>query len=171
MVCALLGSALLFTACGKEDDPDIRDLAAGNYQGNVTMYALNFDNEMEEREDIFGAAPQLEASAYVEKGSGNKTMIINVGDKYNCTNISAASNGFTFDIETQTTENDETIIGFDVATLDGNQYNGIFLENNKELQFGVKIDVVDLDVSETVFNKLLDEEISYVVLVYELEKL
>lgn len=168
---ALLSATMLFTSCGNDDDEvSICDPAVGKYTGSITMYALDFDGKMVSREDIFGKAPQLTATAYVEKGSTNNTMIINVGDKYQCSNLQAASNGFTFDIKTQTTADDATIIGFDVAELEGAYYNGLFLTSSKKLTFGVKIDVVDLDVDETIFNALLDEEVDYVVFVYELTK-
>ena len=171
IVTALFSAAMMFTSCGNDDDEvSICDPAVGKYTGSVTMYALDFDGKMVSREDIFGKAPQLTATAYVEKGSANNTMIINVGDKYQCTNLQAASNGFSFDIKTQTTADDVTIIGFDVAELDGALYNGMFLNDSKKLQFGVKIDVVDLDVEENVFNTLLEEEIDYVVFVYNLTK-
>lgn len=170
-VSALLSAAMLFSSCGKDDDEvSICDPAVGKYTGTVSMYVLDFDGKMVNREDIFGKAPQLNAVASVEKGSASNTMIINVGDKYQCTNLQAASNGFTFDIKTQTTADDATIIGFDVAELEGTYYNGLFLSNSKKLTFGVKIDIVDLDVDESVFQALLEEEVDYVVLVYELTK-
>ena len=59
---ALLGGALLFTSCGKddkEDDPqpepevDIRDAAVGNFNGTMTWYWL-VDGEFEADEETFG---------------------------------------------------------------------------------------------------------------------
>ncbi len=167
---ALLSSVLLFTACGSDEEVSICDPAVGSYTGDVTMYALDFEGKLVSREDIFGKEPQLTATAYVEKGSAYNSIIINVGDKYQCTHVEAAKNGFTFDIKTQTTSDDVTISGYDVAELENAMYNGLFEESSKKLTFGVKIDIVDLDVSDAIFNKLLEEEIDYVVLVYELKK-
>ena len=58
---ALLGGALLFTSCGKEEkteDPDVRDAAVGNFNGTVTTYWL-VDGAFEADEDTFGSPESI----------------------------------------------------------------------------------------------------------------
>lgn len=150
---ALLGGALLFTSCGKddkEDDPkpepevevDIRDAAIGNYSGTTTYYWAT-DEGMIEDEETFGKPNSITGSVEKDSEQSNAIRLAFDGDVFYGNKIAEASNGFTFDIETQTIE-DVKVTGYNVASLGTAEYNGLFLsEDSKTLTFGIKISVED----------------------------
>ena len=66
--------------------------------------------------------------------------------------IAEASNGFTFDIESQSAnldadEEDETIEGENFFELDGTKYHGFYDSSKKELKFAVSVEI-DFDTDD-----------------------
>ena len=182
---ALLGSALLFTSCGKDDekteDPDVRDVAVGNYTGTTTFYWAT-DEGMEADEETFGKPNSVNGSVEKDAEQLSAIRLAFDGDVFYGNKIAAASNGFTFDIEPQTVE-DVKITGYNVAKLGTAEYNGMFLSDDKTLTFGMKIsieDFIDLFFDEEdedswiialAVAAVADEEgIDYVVVKYDLTK-
>lgn len=160
MFGALLGGALLFTACGSDDkteDPDVRDVAVGNYSGTTTYYWAT-DEGMIEDEETFGKPNSINGSVEKDSEQSSAIRLSFDGDVFYGNKISAASNGFTFDIESQTVEGVK-ITGYNVATLGTAEYNGLFLSDNKTLDFGIKISVEDF--IDLFFDE--DDEDSWIV--------
>lgn len=185
---ALLGGALLFTSCGKddkEDDPkpepevevDIRDAAIGNYSGTFQFYWVNADDEFIEDED-FGKPKSIFGS--VEKdGTNSKSIRITMdGDIYYGNKIAEASNGFTFDIESQTIEGDVKVEGYELYELENASYDGGFDSEENTLEFSIKLPAEDFnDVFteddedwEAVYDFIIDNDVKWIVVEYDMKK-
>jgi len=148
---ALLGGALLFTSCGKddkEDDPqpepevDIRDAAVGNFNGTMTWYWL-VDGEFEADEETFGEPESVNISVSKDGTNSNAIRLDVDGDVFYGSKIEAASNGFGFDIETQTFDG-MTIKGYDAGSVGTTKYNGVYLDDTKKLNVGFQVSIKDI---------------------------
>lgn len=142
---ALLSSALLFTACGNDDTDDeavdVRDCAVGNFNGTISTYWL-VDGEFEADEEAFGKPESINLTI-AKDGTNEKAIQLNVdGDIFYGSKIEAASNGFGFDIESQSFEG-MTIAGYNAGTVGTTKYNGVYMDDTKELTVGFKISIKD----------------------------
>lgn len=125
------------TSCSEDDAEtvDVRDQAIGSYEGTLEILSLA-DLNVEYVEDAI--------SFIVEKNDDNASTInISIdGDIIKGVKVAEASNGFTFDIETQSLNldddiEDETIEGEDFFELGGTKYHGLYDSSKKEFSFAM----------------------------------
>lgn len=140
----LLSSVLLFSACGsdeKSEDPDVRDIVVGNFNGTMSMYWL-VNGELESDEEIFGKAESINLTV-AKDGTNQKAIQLNIGgDIFYGSKIEAAANGLGFDIESQTFEG-MTITGYNAGTVGTTKYNGVYLDDEKTLSVGFQVSIKD----------------------------
>lgn len=147
---ALLGGALLFTSCGKDEkteDPDVRDNAVGNFNGTMTTYWL-VDGEFEADEETFGQPESINLTVSKDGTNSNAIKLDVDGDVFYGSKIEAASNGFGFDIESQTFDG-MTIKGYNAGTVGTTQYNGVYLDDSKKLVVGFQTSIKDVIKNST----------------------
>ncbi len=126
---AMLSAVLIFSGCSEDDPVDVRDQAMGTYNYTMDIYVLNGSSliplELQETGTVIASKT---AQGFEVKEGGE---IAFVGSK-----IAEASNGFTFDIETQTVDVDGqtvTVEGYDGVELGSVKYNGFYDSSKKEL--------------------------------------
>jgi hypothetical protein len=143
--------AIVTLSCSKDDPkPDPRTAAMGTYNYTTKYYYINADNELEFTDDDL-----TETGTAIAAVTDNGFQISEGGKvQFKAVKVTEASNGFTFDIESQTITEDGqtvTISGYEGATLTTaggsvTKYDGVFLKADKKLeayfQFQVTIDGV-----------------------------
>ena len=149
--------SLGLTSCSKDEDPevDVREQAIGSYEGTVELLALSdFDLKYHEEAISFTV-------------SKNNTSVIDIsidGDIIQGVKVKKASNGFTFDIESQSVNMDddaekETIVGENFFELGGVKYNGMYDSGKKEFLFAMsttmEVDTDDDGISDTEIDVLI----------------
>lgn len=142
---ALLGGALLFTSCGKEEkteDPDVRDAAVGNFNGTVTTYWL-VDGAFEADEDTFGSPESINLTISKDGTNSNAIKIDVDGDIFYGSKIEGASNGFGFDIESQNYDG-MNIKGYNAGKVGTTEYHGVYLDDEKKFIAGFQVSIKDI---------------------------
>lgn len=185
---ALAGMVTL-TSCGsddKNDDPDVRDVAVGGYSGTLEYYVQNSDKELviltDEDGNPFMKNGNVTLTVSKVDGVANAIHILSDGGTYTGEKIEAASNGFGFDMATQTIDGVEST-GYDVATLGSTIYNGAFFSEGNELKFGFKCSSEELldklypnadtdeeQAAEALTAALMFADYDFVVMVYDVKK-
>ena len=141
---------ILSLSCDKEksEDPkpeDVREQAVGNYKGEFEVLDLS---------DPTVSYPKIAVSLTVQKNTSNTSSIdikSEEGDVIKGIKIAKASNGFTFDIESQEVNVDgdpekETIKGENFFELAGTKYHGFYKSKTKEFFFAYSTKMnIDLD--------------------------
>lgn len=140
LLMALLATATLttFTSCTKEETTtpaatDVRDQALGNYNVTVQGYVLNSDGSLTQQGPLNNAGVLS-----IEKGQSN-TILFNENGVTAMTGlkIAKASNGFTFDVSSFTSDN-LTFTGYNGVTLGSVKYNGYYNSDDKTVVFYVQ---------------------------------
>lgn len=153
---SFLAAALL--SCSDDDEtPDPVSKAVGTYNYRIKFYILDGTKLL-----YLGASTDETGSAILSKtlqGFEVKEggVLFFAGSK-----VAVASNGFTFDIESQTVDmngDDVVITGFDGATLGTVKYNGLYESASQKLTGYMQFDAVLLDEN--------DEEVGVIPIVLE----
>ena len=100
------------------------------------------------------------------------------GDIYYGNKIAEASNGFTFDIESQTIEGDVKVEGYELYELENASYDGGFDSEENTLEFSIKLPAEDFnDVFteddedwEAVYDFIIDNDVKWIVVEYNMKK-
>ena len=136
ILAILTVGTIMFTACSKEETKvtptDVRDQAVGNYNYKLVNYLL-VSGELIPNDSSTGILK-------VEKGTSTSTILIKESNGKLITTgskISAASNGFTFDIDPQTVDS-VTFEGYNYFTLGSTKYHGGFISGINNLAFAYK---------------------------------
>jgi hypothetical protein len=130
-------------SCGDDPEPDQVAEASGTYNYKTKLYYVD-GNSLEYLGSDFdesGTAIMTKTSTGFEVKEGGDVQ-------FRATKVAKASNGFTFDIETQTIDVDGTNVtveGYDGAVLSGVKYNGLYISATKELTGYFKFDGVVYD--------------------------
>lgn len=158
----VVAAAVTMTSCSSEEgcsDPD-----GLNYNSEVKE--KNDDGSCIYKSDVTNALGDYSYSATFSCTdcadiAGSKATVAQSGDHLTITfeaasdtnfdantvitgnNITEASNGFTFDVKSGSIKGDQGDMnykGYDAATLDDVNYNGLFDYDNDEITFGLEID-------------------------------
>lgn len=121
----------VLVSCSKEE-ADVRDAATGNYNYQQATYIIAAVGD-----ELTEAVGTDNGTFSVSKGTKDSEIIITYdGDDIVCTNVAAASNGFTFNIPDY--EDDEMIAGgIEAFELEGKEYHGFFDSKAKTLSFAI----------------------------------
>jgi hypothetical protein len=139
-------SIIIFSCSEEEKTPDPVAQAAGTYNYQTKMYLLSGSQLIHlgaDTDDSGTAIVTKTATGFEVKEGG---QIVFAGSK-----VAVASNGFTFDIESQTFAFDGIsfeIEGYDGATLNGIKYNGLYESASGQLTGYMKFDSVAIDENE-----------------------
>lgn len=125
MKTKLFPLALIFLFACSEDDPDIRDQAIGTYNYNTTLYYI--DGGSLEETGITASGTMI-----AEKDGSNISFKEGGEVSFKATKIAAASNGFTFDVPTQTVDG-ITFNGYPGIDLAGILYHGMYEAQPKRI--------------------------------------
>jgi hypothetical protein len=144
ILAILTVGTIMFTACSKEETKvtptDVRDQAVGNYNSKIVSNYL-----------VSGELIPIDSSTEilkVEKGTSSSTILIKESNGKLITTgskIGAASNGFTFDIDTQTIDS-ITLEGYNYFTLGSTKYHGGFISGINNLAFAYKATISGIPV-------------------------
>ncbi|MFZ1806870.1 MAG: hypothetical protein WAU36_06605 [Cyclobacteriaceae bacterium] len=124
--------AVVALSCS-EDDPDIRDQAVGTYNYTLKFYYLDGSTL-----EYLGSDFDDSGTMIVEKSSTSSLIFKEGGtEQLRAEKIAAASNGFSFDVPSQTYEDDDisvTISGYNGIELDGTKYHGGYFSATKKIE-------------------------------------
>jgi hypothetical protein len=145
---------IVFTAflssCGDDKEPvDVRDDAMATYNYKTKYYYVNTNGDLE----YTGSANDETGTFIVSKTTNGFEVkeggnVIFKGEK-----VAAASNGFTFDIPSQslTVDGDAfTVNGYDGVTLGTVEYNGLYDKTSKKLT-GYFSTSAEIEIDGTVY--------------------
>jgi len=143
-------AAFSFSCSDDEDVIDVRAEAVGSYSYDLTAYVLDGTTlqEFANSDGTFSVAtdPANESGLIITEGS----------TKFTINKVTAASNGFTFDVPAQSVTDDGTkinISGYNGAQLVSSGgsttlYNGVYISTTKKLTFYFKY--TDPDLGATI---------------------
>ncbi len=152
IIVALFALLTFTTFSCKEDDKDdpkpvdVREQAVGKYKGTwETLLLADFETEIFDEQNItFKVSKNKDNNASID--------ITFEGNVIKGVKVAEASNGFSFDIETQTIEDidedgeKEEVEGEEFFELGGTKYHGMFNSKTKEFMFGLSSMLfIDLD--------------------------
>jgi len=151
-IVTILAFVAITTSCKKDEEQpiDVRDQAVGNYDGTVYLYLPTSTSV----EDTSWAEPFS-----VKKNSDNSSsidFIIEGKAQLKGTKIAEASNGFSFDIEEQTIEEDGisyNIKGINFVELGGTKYHGAYDSNDKDIAAAFTISISGIDMIMVYYGK------------------
>ncbi len=158
----LLAVAIGFSSC-KKDDPepeptpvvDIRDAAVGTYNGTISTFFIQNGQLVTTVLNGTELVPEQSINATVSKDNTNANAIkLEIdGDTFYGSKIAAASNGFSFDIESQTFSG-ITINGYNAITLGTSSYHGAYFATENKIEVGFQAAMEDF------FSELPAEDIA-----------
>jgi hypothetical protein len=131
IVFALL-AFVLFNCSDDDEDKDIRDQAVGTYNYKTKSYYIENGQLVYtgSEYDVTGTVIVSKTSSGFEVKEGGDVLY--AGEK-----VAEASNGFTFDVKTQTVNDPDlgsiTFEGYDGYSLNSVKYNGAYITNDKKL--------------------------------------
>lgn len=138
---------LVFSSCNDEDEkPDLPTQVSGTYDYETKLYFEN-GSQLQYVGDDFDDV----GTAIVSKTPSGFEMKEGGEIQFRGTKLAAASNGVTFDIESQTVKfDDQNIIveGYDGFDLGGVKYNGFYDTASKELTGYLQFEGILTDENE-----------------------
>ncbi len=140
----------VFLSCKKKDPApvDIRDQAIGNYDGTIYYFALDVTS----LDDLTMALFKEDQDFSIAKNSGNPLTIDFIIDgevAFMGSKITEASNGFPFDIVSQTFKDGGDIydvFGEEIIDFGGTAYNGAYFARFRRIEAAFNI-TIDFDGS------------------------
>ncbi|MES2379844.1 MAG: hypothetical protein V4538_02310 [Bacteroidota bacterium] len=141
LIIALASTSVFgVTSCSKDETTkavtDIRDQVIGTFDFKVKYYTADGQGNLTPsgKADYSGTfiVTKTDNNTFTAKEGGN---VIVVGSK-----LAAGNNGFVFDVQEQVISG-STMTGYNAATLGGIKYNGLYLNDVKELSFGYQTTV------------------------------
>jgi hypothetical protein len=149
LLFGFLSFNLVFTSCKKDEEEtppaaivETRDQSIGDYDGDVFLFLTS---------DLQTADTTWQQDFSIAENSSNSLSIDFVIDgniEFTGSKIATATNGFTFDIESQNFVDDGstyTVTGNNLVELDGTKYHGAYETSSKEIaaSFNITIDGTD----------------------------
>lgn len=141
----------LLASCGGDDDPTPAEQIAGTYDYEVEYFILDGDDLVELGYEISGTAiASKEGDSFVVKEGGETVFEANT--------IESASNGFTFNIDSQDVEIDGqevTVEGYDGVSLGNGEYHGMYETDGKELTAFLMAENVIIEIDGDLYEVTL----------------
>ncbi|MFA6778778.1 MAG: hypothetical protein WCU80_03210 [Paludibacteraceae bacterium] len=159
-----------FVSCDDDDDDSSLigvDAAVGSYDNvNVGMFLLNAAGNLE---PYTGELEIDKTKADVSKEGNNVRISFEKGGSLLGTKVGKASNGFTFDIESQNLDG-LTLKGYNAASLGNVKYNGVYLSDSKTFTVGSQVDLADFIKDEDDLAAYVASDYQAIVLIFTIKK-
>ena len=136
----IMSVVILSSSCKKEEKVeveektpvvDVRVQSYANYNGNMKLYLKSTMTLLHDSDFVFSVVRNPIDDLSILIVSNSETMF--KGSK-----IAKASNGFTFDIESQSfvvkSGDEVTIVGQNSVELNGTKYHGVYSSSDKKMQ-------------------------------------
>jgi hypothetical protein len=151
----LAAMSFFILSCSDDDDKDLQDQAAGTYNYKTKAYYLNGTSLLYLNEpdlDDSGTIIFTKTTTGFEMKEGGDLV-------FTASKLASATNGFTFDIESQTVKidggGDFTIDGYDGVTLGTVKYNGLYDKSKKQMTAYFKTQILFEDQNGNQFTGTL----------------